>query len=244
MQNKMTMCFWGLILLCFTLLACTYMVMNSLKQIKFGPGNISVKGCAEREIRSDFVKWSGTLSASGSNEIEAYQKLEKDLLVLKQRMQELRIDLEKVEFSPLALSQRFELNEKGYSTNKVESITLTQEFSLVSSNIDLVTNLSQNITALFKEGITVVSHAPQYFYSKLDELKIMMLGAAAEDAYQRAQEIVTKSGAHVGRLRSAHQGGFQITPVFSNSVSDYGEFDTSSIDKRIKAVVTMEFTIN
>ena len=158
-------------------------------------------------------------------------------------MQALDVELEGVEFSPLALSTKYELNEKGIPTNKIESFTLSQEFSLISSNIALITKLSQNITSLFKEGITVVSHSPKYFYSKLDEMKITMLGAAATDAYQRAEELVTKSGAHVGRLRSAHQGVFQITPVFSNSVSDYGEFDTSSIDKRIKAVVTMEFAI-
>lgn len=243
MKNKIAICFFGFILLSFTLIACTYIVMNSMKQIKFGPGNISVKGCAEKQIRSDFVTWSGTISATGDTEIEAYEKLEKNVEVLKQRMQALNVELEGVEFSPLVLSVKYELNEKGIATNKIESITLSQEFSLISSNVVLITKLSQNITSLFKEGITVVSHSPKYFYSKLDELKITMLGAAATDAYQRAEELVTKSGAHVGRLRSAHQGVFQITPVFSNFVSDYGEFDTSSIDKRIKAVVTMEFAI-
>lgn len=243
MKNKFNICLFGFILMSFTLITCTYIAMHTIKQIKFGPGNISVKGCAEKEIRSDFVTWSGTIRATGDTEIDAYEKLEKNVEILKQRILALDIDLEEVEFSPLNLSTKYELNEKGISTNKIESITLFQEFSLISSNIALITKLSQSITALFKEGITVISHPPKYFYSKLDELKITMLGAAATDAYQRAEEIVTKSGARVGRLRSAHQGVFQITPVFSNSVSDYGEFDTSSIDKRVKAVVTMEFAI-
>lgn len=242
MKNKVV-CFFGFILLSVTLIACTSIVMNAMKQIKMGPGNISVKGCAEKEIRSDVVTWSGTISATGDTEIEAYEKLEKNVEVLKQRMLDLNVDLQRVEFSSIALYAKYELNDKGIFTNKIESITLSQEFSLTSSNIDLITKLSQNITSLFKEGITVVSHSPKYFYTKLDELKITMLGSAATDAYQRANELVTKSGARVGRLRSAHQGVFQITPVFSNSVSDYGEFDLSSIDKRIKAVVTMEFAI-
>lgn len=243
MKNKVVSSFLGFALLGSTLVACTYLVMNTMKQIKFGPGNISVKGCAEKVIHSDYVTWSGVISATGSTEIEAYGKLEKNVEVLKQRMLALNVEIQKVDFAPLTLSTKYELNEKGNVTNKVESVTLSQEFSLNSPDIELVTKLSQSVTSLFKEGITVVSCAPKYFYTKLDELKIAMLGAAASDAYLRAKELVTKSGAHVGRLRSAHQGVFQITPVFSNSTSDYGEFDTSSIDKRIKAVVTMEYGI-
>ncbi len=243
MKDRTTTYFLGFLLLSFTVIACTYLIMSSVKQLRFGIGNIAVKGCAEKEIHSDLVTWLGTISATGDTEIEAYEKLEKHVEVLKQRMQALNVHLEGVEFSPLTLITKYELNEKGISTNKIENITLSQDFSLVSADIALITKLSQNITSLFKEGITVVSYPPKYFYSKLDELKIAMLGAAATDAYQRAKEIVTKSGARVGPLRSAHQGVFQITPFFSNSVSDYGEFDTSSIDKRIKAVVTMEFAI-
>lgn len=233
----------GRILLCLTLIACTYIVMSSLKQIKFGLGTIYVKGCAEKEIRSDFVTWSGTVGANADTEVNAYEQLEKNVEILKQYIQAQGLKLEEFEFLPITLSVTYERNVKGYSTNKIESISLSQEFSIASSDIPLITKLSQSVTSLFKEGITVISHSPKYFYSKLDELKINMLGAAAKDARQRAEELVNKSGASVGTLRSAHQGVFQITPVYSNSVSDYGEFDTSSIDKRIKAVVTMEFSI-
>ena len=80
---------------------------------------------------------------------------------------------------------------------------------------------------------------------KIEELKINMQGEAAKDARLRAEELVSKSsGSKIGPLRSAQQGVFQITPAFSTSTSDYGEFDTSSIAKRIKAVVTMEYAID
>lgn len=36
---------------------------------------------------------------------------------------------------------------------------------------------------------------------------------------------------------------FQITPVYSTDVSDEGMSDTSSIEKMIKAVVTLEYAI-
>ena len=244
MNNNNFIRFFGYFILSFTLIICTFITTQAFKQIKVGSGNISVKGCAEKEIRSDFVTWSGTISAGGVTEMEAYEKLEKQINILQKKISTLNYPVDQVEFSPVSFSIKYELNDKGYSTNHVQSITLHKEFSLASSDIFLITKLSQEITSLFKEGITIVSHPPKYFYSKLDDLKIAMLGSAAADAYQRAEKIVSSSGARVGPLRSAHQGVFQITPVYSNSVSDYGEFDTSSIDKRIKAVVTMEFGID
>jgi hypothetical protein len=94
-----------------------------------------------------------------------------------------------------------------------------------------------------REGIRYESRAPEYFYTKLDDLKIQMLGEAAKDARNRAEQLVSASGAKVGPLRSAQQGVFQITPPHSTDTSDYGVLDTSTVEKSIKAVVTMEYGI-
>ena len=44
-------------------------------------------------------------------------------------------------------------------------------------------------------------------------------------------------------MRSARMGVLQITPKFSNAVSDYGINDLSSIDKEIVGVVNASFQI-
>jgi hypothetical protein len=59
----------------------------------------------------------------------------------------------------------------------------------------------------------------------------------------RAEELAKNSGSEVGTLKYASQGVFQITPVNSTDVSDYGIYDTSTVDKSIKAVVTIEYSI-
>ena len=45
------------------------------------------------------------------------------------------------------------------------------------------------------------------------------------------------------RSDSASQGVFQITPVNSTDVSDTGCYDTTSIDKSVKCVVTLNFQV-
>jgi len=43
---------------------------------------------------------------------------------------------------------------------------------------------------------------------------------------------------------SATQGVFQITAPNSTEVSDYGSYDTSTIEKTVKAVVSCEFSVS
>lgn len=232
----------GQIILAIALVFSVFVITGMVKQIKT-KGTISVKGCAERVIESDIVKWQGKLCANAETQILAYEKLERELEILKQFMESEGIDLQEVYFSPISMSNIYKLNENGNVTNEMESYTLSVDFGLSSNDLPLVTGVSQAITHLIKEGLNVTSYLPEYYFLNIEELKISMLGEASNDALQRAEKLVSNSGSQVGWLRSAHQGVFQITPAFSSSVSDYGEYDTSSISKRIKAVVTMEYGI-
>ena len=71
-----------------------------------------------------------------------------------------------------------------------------------------------------------------------------MLGRATENAKQRATSMASSTGNRIGTIRSAKMGVFQITPPTSTDVSDYGENDTSSLEKKVMAVVSVTFAIN
>lgn len=227
MNQNAFLIFTGQLILAITLFAITIYAANTYRQIRFGQGTIHVKGCAEKLIHSDFVKWQGTMNVRDETLVQAYEKLEKNGEILSKYLKEQGIELSTVDFSPISTSLNYHRNHQGHILNTIESYELSQTFSIASQNISLITKVSQNITILIKEGLSIQSSHPQYFYSKINELKINMLGEAAHDALQRAKELVCKSGAQVGTLRSAQQGIFQITPQFSPSVSDYGEFDTT-----------------
>ncbi|MDD4872115.1 MAG: SIMPL domain-containing protein, partial [Kiritimatiellae bacterium] len=59
----------------------------------------------------------------------------------------------------------------------------------------------------------------------------------------RAEILAKNSHGKVGALNSASQGVFQITPVNSTDVSDSGNYDTSTVEKSVKAIVTLEFQV-
>ena len=70
-----------------------------------------------------------------------------------------------------------------------------------------------------------------------------MQAEAAHDARARADQIASNSGCRVGEVRYARMSVPQITPLFSTNESDGGYDDTSSMDKKITAIVVAGFSI-
>ena len=90
----------------------------------------------------------------------------------------------------------------------------------------------------------VSSSDPEYFYSKLGELKIEMLAVAARDARVRASAILAQTGGgRVARLRSADMGVINVNPANSTETSWEGNNDTTSLDKDIITIVHVTFEL-
>ena len=105
-------------------------------------------------------------------------------------------------------------------------------------SVDLVEQTSREVSKLIDTGIELNSYSPQYYYTKLAELKIKMIEQATQDAKNRAETIATNGGGVLGKLTYASMGVFQITA--ENSSDEYswgGSFNTSS--KRKTASITM-----
>lgn len=225
------------------------MIISSLicsatfKEVKLASQTLTVKGYAERKIISDYAVWRGSFGVADANLVAAYNKIEEDLKKVLAYLEKSGINKDALSISSVNLTTQYKVTGEGAQTNEIEGYNLNQTVTVNSNNIDLIDRLSRESSALIKDNIGFTSQPPQYFYTKIDDLKIEMLGEAAGDAKARALKLAQSTGSEVGSLRSAQQGVFQITPENSTSVSDYGEYDVSSIRKSIKAIVTMRFAI-
>ncbi len=225
------------------LVISTLIISGTLKKIRLSDQKISVKGYAEKVIKSDLGVWEGEFSTSAPDLKSAYAKLETDLEKVLQFFRSKGVKRSQVEISSVTTQRQYKMNEQGYATNILEGFVLSQSVTISSNDIELISELSTESTSLIREGIEFNSYSPKYFYTKINDLKIEMLGEASKDARLRAEQLAGNSGGEVGGLLSASQGVFQITPVNSTEVSDYGMYDLSSIEKTIKAVVTIEYSI-
>lgn len=128
-------------------------------------------------------------------------------------------------------------------SGRITGYTCTQTFEVRSARVKEIADLANKAPELIKEGINLNSWAPEYLYTKLADLRIEMLGEATADAKVRAERIAESAGNDIGALRSARMGVFQVTARNSTDVSDYGYYDTSSLDKDITSVVTLSFAV-
>ena len=231
------------ICLAIGIIISSLLVAKTVEKVKIQNQRIQVKGFAEKIITSDLVAWQGRITTRSTDLVTAYSKLQKDLQKVLAYLEQKGINKEKVDVSSVTTIIQYQLTSEGITTNVIDGYVLDQTISITSPNVSQVPQIANESTSLIEEGIEFASYAPQYFYTKLDDLKIQLLGEATKNAGMRAEQLASNSGSKVGELRYASQGVFQITPVNSTDVSDYGMYDTSTIEKSIKAVVTIEYSI-
>lgn len=218
-------------------------VSKTIERIKSTDHAIEVKGYAERKVTSDVAVWHGTLVVRGKDLAPTYQKLEADR---KQVIDFLREDGLKAEVSPVMKETLYIQTPQGMNTNVVEGFVLRQNFAVTSADVQKIAAISTKVDQINGQGLEFESTDPRYFYSrdKLDLLKVALLGDATKNAKERADQFANTSGSRVGRLMSARQGIFQVTPENSTDLSDTGAYDTSTIDKVVKIVVTLSYATN
>ena len=214
-----------------------------LKVMKFTREQISVTGSATKEIRSDYIVWKGEFSRREMDLKTAYTNLKGDLDKVKAYLGSKGVKDDELTICQVATDTVYKKNEKGNDTNDIQGYRLSQGIEIKSGDVARIDTVAREVTELIDQGIEFTSPAPEYFYTKLDELKVEMLAKATENAKQRAESMVRATGNRIGFMRSARMGVFQITPVTSTDVSDWGVNDTSSLDKKVMAVVTVSFAI-
>lgn len=203
---------------------------------------VSVTGSAQKLITSDVGVWKVSLTRSvGVGELKAgYSQIDGDLKALRGYLTKNKVDAKAVTISPVRV-------ESLVNYNNAESVTgfrLSQEVIVELSDVFAIQKLAEQSSELLSGGIVISTTSLEFYYSKLPKLRIEMLSQATKDAKARAENIAQSAGASLGALTDASTGVFQLSPVHSTDVSDYGNYDTSSIEKQITAIVRTSFRIH
>lgn len=204
---------------------------------------INVTGSAKIDIVSDLGFLRGTISVQSSTSENAYLELNRQKPILVSYLNTKGFAKDKIEFFTINNYPVYEKNQQGYSTGRVIGYVYSQRIEIQSTDVNKIKDLSLDITSLIQKGVNFNVEQPEYHYTKMADLKIEVQAAAAKDAMVRAQKIAEATDRELGPMRSARMGVLQITPKFSNAISDYGINDLSSIDKEIVGVVNASFEI-
>ena len=218
------------------------MVSNAVVKMKRAD-SIRVKGLAEENIVSTHATWRSEIRAKSGELGSAFAELEKSRSTAEAYFKSAGFKGTEVSSGAVATDYEYRLNEKGTKTNVLDNYLLSQVFEIRSSDVKLIDKVSKNVTDLIRDGVQILSYPPEYVNVEIEDIKMKLLGKATANGYERAGILAKNSNGKVGMLNSASPGVFQITPLHSTDVSDSGQYDTSTIEKTVKAVVTLEFNI-
>ena len=203
--------------------------------------NISTTGSAKKSVVSDKVKWSSSITRSirQSTIKDGYVKMDSDLKEVKNFLVSNGIDEKSIEVSPVIMNEVYEQNP---STDK--KYNLIQNIVVQSADVQKISDLSKNTNSLIVDkGVFFATTVIEYYYSKLPETRVELLASAVKDAKARAEQLAIAGGKKIGVLQSASSGVVQVMAPNSVEVSDYGMYDTSSINKEVMVTVKASFEV-
>ncbi len=207
---------------------------------------ISVTGLGEQTFTSDQIVWTGRINVDAYDKQEGFKKIEQNQKKVAQYLQQQGINPDEVTFSFVEVNRQFEsiYNNGQYAGSRFSHYRLSQSFTISSFEVNKVEVVSREISSLIGQGVDIESWNPEYYYTKLDDLKLSLIEKASKDARLRAENIVENAGAKLGKASSASLGVFQITAATGDEEYSYGgAFNTSSKEKKARITVRVTYKL-
>jgi len=229
---------WLAVILALGLVVATKIAIDGLSK-----NGISVTGSSYQLVQSDSGRIEFEIVTRKPDRASAYKLIQSQLPIVISYLGDNGFLTDDIEVKTNRGYYTYKYTPSGMSTNEVAYYNLSQPIVVKSNDVQKIKDISVNIQSLIDKSIEINVNQPEYFYSKLSDLKVKLLQDATTDAKQRASTMLKAAGNKPGKIESVRMGIFQITPPDSNDVSDMGINDTSTIEKKVTAVANVIFKI-
>src|SRR5690606_38821873 len=98
-----------------------------------------------------------------------------------------------IEFKTMNSYANYYYNQNGQQTG-ISSYTATQMLTVSSTDVNKIKDISIDISSLIEKGVNFSVHQPEYYYTKIGDIKIEIQAEAAKDAMIRGERIAEATG--------------------------------------------------
>jgi uncharacterized protein len=255
--------FWSVVVIGITAVALTLIGISGVQRLRAKTFSITVTGSAVQSIRSDLAVWTFQVSYSGYDEYKSlYDKLRTAPRAVSDFLTKQGIPASAVQVGAVFITKNVESKEVDcvdterdcrtvvkdkiklrYKTVSRVRYTVSRSFKVESTQVDDVVKSSNAYDVLLDRDILVEESSLQLLYTKLAELRLELVKRASEDAFTRAELIAKPAARKITLIEDGRLGVFQITPKNDPSVEDLGNFDTTSLEKDVRAIVTATYRV-
>jgi hypothetical protein len=205
-----------------------------------GTNTLTVTGSAKQSVVADNAIWRSSITRNvlASEVKTGYAQIASDLKIVQAFMAKNGITDKQIIVLPVSLMQDYSQN-----ANDPKRYTLMQSIEIDTTDVVKITDIAKNVDSIVNQGVLFQSNPVEYYYSQLDKARVELLTAATADAQARAAAMAKSSGQSVGKLQSASSGVVQVLSKGAIDNGDYGQYDTSKIDKDIAVTVRATFKL-
>lgn len=226
------------------LVGASLILSHGAQQVAAARESISVKGTAEKAVTADRAQWSTSLSIQAASVAEGLPLLQQQIdAAVAAITAEGLIKADQLELSAWSAEPLYTKLENGYD-GALLGYRMTRQIGAVIDDTQKPAKLNARIEQLIGQGFNFHDSSTAYLVSNLEQIKLSLIGEATKNAHDRAVEFAKSGDVSVGAMQSASQGIFQIRAPLSTDENEYGgEYDTSTINKIARVVVTVDYAI-
>lgn len=200
---------------------------------------VRATGIASQQYESDIVKWRVSVAylSPANNRNIGYQNVSEQIDRLKDYFLKQGIVEDNITVATPTSYAQYDRN------GMISGYNVSQQIFVISNNLDQLEAMALKPSGLAELNVNLQDSGLEYYYSRIDDLKLQLLSAASSNAKARAKEITKGNSYKVGDLIDARSGIFQITEPYSTETASYGVYNTQSRKKEIRVTVNAEFEL-
>lgn len=180
---------------------------------------VTVKGLSEREVSADVVIWPIQFTAASNDLGALYRTIDSNTSKVRSFLLEEGVTEDEITVSVPAITDK-SAQQWGDASGPFR-YTAVQTVTVYSEQVDRVRIIMSGISALGQEGIVIsgdnYQSLTEYLFTGLNELKPEMIEEATRSARAVAEKFAMDSDSELGKIRSASQGQFSISPRDNNN---------------------------
>lgn len=219
---------------------------TEIKATRLSDRYVTVKGLAERDVKSDLAIWELGYKESGDELAALYTKTEVDKKAILQFLSQQGIQPSEVQLGMVRVVDN-QASEFGGGNRAPRRYIVEQQITVRTPRVDQVAAASQKTMQLLQAGIVFNSSPGQgliYKFTGLNSIKPDMITEATRNAHSAADRFALDSGSKVGSIREANQGVFSILAANSGSASEEPGYDNSNPDGSLMKTVRVVSSID
>jgi hypothetical protein len=222
---------------------------SEIKATRLGDRYVSVRGLAERSVKSDLAVWPLEYKEAGDDLPSLYSKTEADRKAILRFLGQRGIQSSEIELGIVRVVDT-QANEFGPGNHAPHRYIVEQQITVMTNRVDQVAAAAPQTMSLVQEGIVLNSSEGRglaYRFTGLNSVKPDMITEATKSARAAAERFASDAGSRVGSIRQATQGVFSILPANSGDAGEgsggggYGADADSSLMKTVRVVTTVDY---